>query len=200
MLILRRIDCMKIDEAIMLVQSQLSIKRFEHTMRVAETAKELAHLYHVDLQKAELAAILHDYAKDFPVNKLKQILMEGHFPQDLLHYDKELWHGPVGAYILRTEYGISDTDILHAVRFHTTGRSKMSKLELIIYVADYIEPGRQFPAVHEVRTIAQEDLFKAAWAVSRNTIQFLLKKNTLVYPDTINVYNDLTRRLCEEHK
>lgn len=186
---------MKIDEAVLLVQSQLTIKRFEHTIRVADTAKELAKMYDVDEQQAEFAAILHDYAKDFPKDKLKQLLIEGQWSEDLLFFNQELWHGPVGAYILKNEYGITDADILNAVRFHTTGRAQMSKLELIVYVADYIEPGRKFPGVDEVRHIAQRDLFEAAWAVSRNTIQFLLQKNTLVYPDTIHVYNDLTRRL-----
>lgn len=190
---------MKIDEAVLLVQSQLTSKRFEHTMRVAQTAKELADLYDVDVKRVELAAILHDLAKDFPAEKLKQLLDESQSPEDLLHYNQELWHGPVAAYLLETKYGITDTDVIHAVRFHTTGRAQMSKVELIVYVADYIEPGRQFPGVEAVRHIAGKDLYEAAWTVSRNTIQFLLKKNVLVYPETINIYNDLTRRLFK-HK
>ncbi len=191
---------MKSDEAILLVQSKLTTKRFEHSMRVADTAKELSKLYEVEEMKAELAAILHDYAKDFPTDKLKQLLMEGQFSEDLLLYNQELWHGPVGAYLLKTEHGITDRDILNAVRFHTTGRAQMSKLELIVYVADYIEPGRQFPGIDEVRNIAQKDLLETAWTVSCNTIKFLLQKNTLVYPDTIHVYNDLTRRLFKKIK
>jgi len=190
---------MKIDEAVLLVQSQLTTKRFDHTMRVAQTAKELADLYDVDVKKVDLAATLHDFAKDFPVEKLKQVLDKSQSPEDLLLYNQELWHGPVGAYLLETKYGITDTDILHAVRFHTTGRAQMSKLELIVYVADYIEPGRQFPGVDTVRNIAQNDLYEAAWTVARNTIQFLLKKNALVYPDTIDIYNDLTRRLFKSN-
>ena len=186
---------MKIDEATILVQSQLTTKRFEHTMRVAQTAKELAELYDVDVKKAELAAILHDFAKDFPIEKLRDVLDKGDYPKDLLLYSQELWHGPVGAYLLESKYGITDKDILHAVRFHTTGRAQMSKLELIVFVADYIEPGRQFPGVEAVRQIARKDLYKAGWTVARNTIQFLLGKNALVYPDTIDIYNDLTRRL-----
>lgn len=186
---------MKISEAVLLVQSELTTKRFEHTMRVAQTAKELAALYDVDVNKAELAAILHDFAKDFPKEKLKKMLEKSQSPEDLLLYNQELWHGPVGAYLLETKYGITDPEILHAVQFHTTGRAQMGKLELIVYVADYIEPGRQFPGVEAVRHIAQNDLYEAAWTVARNTIQFLLKKNTLVYPDSIDIYNDLTRRL-----
>jgi len=189
---------MKIEEAISLVQSQLTIKRFEHTLRVADTAKKLANLYEVDEKKAELAAILHDFAKDFPTDKLKQLVIEGKFPRDLLLFNQELWHGPVGSYILKNEHGITDADVLNAVRFHTTGRAQMSKLELIVYVADYIEPGRRFPGVEEVRALAQKDLFEAAWTVSRNTINFLLQKNTLVYPDTIHVYNDLTQRVFND--
>lgn len=191
---------MKIDEAIELVQSQLTPDRFEHSLRVAETSRKLAQLYQIEEKKVELAAILHDYAKDFPVDKLKQLVITGELPKDLLLYHHELWHGPVGSYILKAEHGLTDVDILHAIKFHTTGRAQMSVLELIIYVADYIEPGRRFPGVDEVREIAQKDLIRAAWTVSRNTVQFLLQKNTLVHPDTIHVYNDLTRRLLKGSK
>jgi|SRR5690625_409962 len=191
---------MKITEAVLLIQSELRTKRFEHSLRVAETAKGLAKLYGVEEYKAELAAILHDYAKDFPTDKLKQLLIEGGFSEDLLLYNQELWHGPVGSYLIMTEHGITDPDILNAVQFHTTGRAEMSKLELIIYVADYIEPGRRFPGLDEVRIIAKKDLLEAAWTVSRNTIQFLLQKNALIYPDTIHGYNDLTRRLFDNIK
>lgn len=191
---------MKIDEAISLVKSQLTVKRFEHSLRVAETAKELAKLYGVDIYQVELAAILHDYAKDFPIDKLKQLVIKGGFSEDLLLYNHELWHGPVGSYLLKTKHGIRDIDILNAIQFHTTGRIQMSQLELIIYVADYIEPGRQFPGVDEVRKIAQKDLIQAAWKVSQNTVKFLLQKDVLVYPDTIHVYNDLTRRLFKDFR
>lgn len=186
---------MKIDEAISIIKLQLTEKRFEHSLRVAETAKSLAELYGVDVFKAELSAILHDYAKDFSVDQLRKQIIAGKLSKDLLLYHHELWHGPVASYLLETEYGIKDNDILHAIKFHTTGRAQMSKLELIIYVADYIEPGRQFPGVDEVRKIAQENLNQAAWTVSGNTIRFLLQKTALIYPDTIHVYNDLTRRL-----
>lgn len=186
---------MKTDEAILLVQSQLSKKRFEHTIRVAETAKKLAKRYDIDVKKAELAAILHDYAKDFPTKKLREILVNSQYAGDLLLFHEELWHGPVAAFILETEYGLTDQDILQAIRFHTTGRAQMSKLELIVYVADYIEPGRQFPGIDTVRNLADKDLYKTSWMIARNTIQFLLDKNALVYPDTINVYNDLTKRI-----
>jgi predicted HD superfamily hydrolase involved in NAD metabolism len=186
---------MKTDEAIILVKSRLSTKRFEHSLRVAETARELAKRYGVHEDKAELAAILHDYAKDFAVDKLKEFVIEGGLSEDLLLYHHELWHGPVGSYLLKTKHGITDQEVLDAIEFHTTGRAQMSRLELVVYVADYIEPGRQFPGVEEVRKISQEDLNRAAWIVSRNTIQFLLQKSALVYPHTIHVYNDLRRRL-----
>lgn len=191
---------MNIEEAILIVQSQLTTKRFEHSLRVADTAKKLANLYGTDEEKAELAGILHDYAKCFTMDKLRQLLIEGQFSEDLLLYHQELWHGPVGAHIMKTKYGMTDVDVLNAIQFHTTGRAQMSKLELVIYVADYIEPGRQFPEVEEVRHIAQEDLYQAAWTISSNTIRFLLQKNMLVYPDTIHVYNDLTRRICKAIK
>ncbi|QKY69516.1 bis(5'-nucleosyl)-tetraphosphatase (symmetrical) YqeK [Lentibacillus sp. CBA3610] len=186
---------MKTDEAISIVKPHLKQERFDHTLRVAETAEELAGIYDEDVEKVRLAAILHDYAKYFPLDKMKQIIEESELPNDLIDYHHELWHGPAASVIIKQEHGVTDPDIRNAIRYHTTGRAGMSKMETILFVADYIEPGRSFPGVEEVRSTAKTDLNRAAWMALRNTIQFLVGKHVTVYPDTFHAYNDLTLRI-----
>ncbi|WP_240371189.1 bis(5'-nucleosyl)-tetraphosphatase (symmetrical) YqeK [Anoxybacteroides rupiense] len=178
-------------EALEIVKKQLTEHRYEHTIGVMETAIELARRYGEDEKKAELAAIFHDYAKFRPKEEMKQIILEQNMPKDLLSYHSELWHAPVGAYLVRTEVGIEDEEILNAIRYHTSGRAEMTLLDKIVYVADYIEPGRIFSGVDEVRELALKDLDQALIRALQNTIQFLLKKNQPIYPDTIYTYNAL---------
>ncbi|MCL6500976.1 MAG: bis(5'-nucleosyl)-tetraphosphatase (symmetrical) YqeK [Candidatus Pacearchaeota archaeon] len=178
-------------EALEIVKKQLTDHRYQHTLGVMETAIALAKQYGVDEKKAELAAIFHDYAKFRPKEEMKRIILEQNMPNDLLLHNTELWHAPVGAYLVQTEVGINDEDILNAIRYHTSGRSDMTLLEKIIYIADYIEPGRIFPGVEEVRELAKHDLDEALIQALKNTIQFLLKKNQPIYPTTIDTYNAL---------
>src|SRR5699024_293684 len=186
---------MKTDEAIDLVRPHLKQARFQHTLRVAETAVALAEKNNEPAGKVELASILHDFAKYFPLEDMRRVINESELPKDLLLYHHELWHGPVASVIMEQEYGIADEDIKNAIRYHTTGRDGMSQFETILFVADYIEPGRSFPGVEEVREAANSDLYRAAWMALRNTIQFLISKHGTVYPDTFYAYNDLTIHL-----
>ncbi|WP_246940551.1 bis(5'-nucleosyl)-tetraphosphatase (symmetrical) YqeK [Bacillus pinisoli] len=181
------------DRALAIVKEHLTDHRYIHTVGVMNTAIELAKLYDADESKVELAAIFHDYAKFRPKEEMESIIKSQPLPQDLLLFDKELWHAPVGAYLVEKEVGISDLDILNAIKYHTSGRTNMTLLEKIIYLADYIEPGRNFPGVEEVREIASTDLDLAVIYALRNTIQFLLKKQQTIYPDTFNTYNAMVQ-------
>jgi predicted HD superfamily hydrolase involved in NAD metabolism len=186
---------MEREKALKLVKVQLTDHRYQHTLGVMETAIALAKQYGGDEQKAELAAIFHDYAKFRSKDEMKEIIIEQRFPQNLLEYNSELWHAPAGAYLAEKEAGIIDPEVLEAIRFHTSGRPGMTLLDKIIYLADYIEPGRHFPGVEEVRNVAKENLDKALIMAVKNTIIFLLKKNQTVYPETFYTYNDLIRKL-----
>jgi predicted HD superfamily hydrolase involved in NAD metabolism len=184
---------MEREAALKLVKEQLTEHRYQHTLGVMETAISLANQYGADVKKAELAAIFHDYAKFRPKEEMKEIIVSQGFPTDLLDYNSELWHAPVGAYLVEKEAGITDSDVLDAIRFHTSGRPSMTLLEKIIYLADYIEPGRHFPGVDEVRDMAKENLDRALLKAVQNTILFLMKKNQTVYPDSFYTYNDLVK-------
>jgi predicted HD superfamily hydrolase involved in NAD metabolism len=176
-------------KALEIVKEQLTDHRYQHTLGVVETALKLAKKYGANEKQAELAAIFHDYAKFRPKEEMKQIIIQERMPEELLFYNSELWHAPVGAYLVENEVGINDHEVLEAIRYHTSGRPQMSLLEKIIYVADYIEPGRQFPGVDEVRQVANENLNEALLLSIQNSIIFLVKKKRAVFPLTLETYN-----------
>ncbi|PLT30936.1 bis(5'-nucleosyl)-tetraphosphatase (symmetrical) YqeK [Peribacillus deserti] len=179
------------DQALKLVKQQITEQRYQHTLGVEESAIWLAEKYGADKKQAQLAAIFHDYAKFRPKEEMKSIIISEGMPQDLLVYNMELWHAPVGAYLVETEAGIKDSEVLNAIRYHTSGRENMTLLEKIIYLADYIEPGRNFPGVDEVRKTASEQLDQAVLEAMRNTILFLMKRGQSIYPDSFKAYNHL---------
>ncbi|MEH7111999.1 bis(5'-nucleosyl)-tetraphosphatase (symmetrical) YqeK [Neobacillus niacini] len=185
---------MEREDALKIVREQLTDHRYQHTLGVMETAIALAKQYGADEKKAELAAIFHDYAKFRPKDEMRNIIESQKFSQDLLHYNSELWHAPTGAYLVEKEAGLMDKEILDAIRYHTAGRPNMTLLEKIIYLADYIEPGRHFPGVDEVRDLAKQNLDTALIQAVKNTILFLMKKNQPVYPESFQTYNDLVKR------
>lgn len=178
-----------------LVKAQLSKERFEHTLRVTDTAMELANYFGANLVDVKVAALLHDYAKDLDAKQLKSYIEQYELPEDLLEYDTELWHGPVAAKIAFDQFAINNDHIRNAIYYHTTGRAGMSLVELIVFVADYIEPARNFPGVDDVREVASEDIVLAAQMAVKNTIVFLMNKNVTIHPHTFLAYNDLTKKL-----
>lgn len=182
---------MRKEEALKIVKEQLTDHRYQHTIGVMDTAVVLAERFGADVEKARMAAIFHDYAKFRPKEEMKSIIMDQKLGEDLLHYGTELWHAPVGAYLVKKEVGINDEDILQPIRTHTSGRVGMNLLEKVIFLADYIEPGRHFPGVEEVREIAENDLDEAVKQSIMNTITFLMRRNQLVYPNTLHTYNDI---------
>ncbi|WP_106497084.1 bis(5'-nucleosyl)-tetraphosphatase (symmetrical) YqeK [Lentibacillus sp. Marseille-P4043] len=186
---------MKKNDAIAAVKPHLTEKRFDHTLRVAQTAVELAKRFNVSESKAELAGILHDYAKFRSLDEMRRIILSSSLPNDLLQYHHELWHAPVGAILVNQEHGINDQEVLGAIHNHTTGKAHMNRLEMVVLLADYIEPGRSFPGLDEVREMAERDLTHACWLTLKNTIAFLMQKQSRIYPDTFHAYNDLTKQL-----
>lgn len=185
---------MEQNQALEIVKQQLTKQRYEHTVGVMETAIKLAKRYGGNEKKAELAAIFHDYAKFRPKHEMEEIIKKEGFDPDLLLFNSELWHAPVGAYLVEKEVGITDFEILQAIRFHTSGRPGMTLLEKIIYLADYIEPGRNFPGVAEVRELAFNNFNQALIQSVHNTIHFLMRKKQPVFPLTFHTFNDLIQQ------
>ncbi|WCK53518.1 bis(5'-nucleosyl)-tetraphosphatase (symmetrical) YqeK [Aneurinibacillus sp. Ricciae_BoGa-3] len=174
------------------VKQQVTDHRYQHILGVMETSIQLARQYGANEKKAEIAAILHDYCKFWPEDKLRKIIKRTpQIPKDLLDYDKELWHAPVGAEVAKQELGIQDEKILNAIRYHTSGRERMKKLEKVVCLADYIEPNRIFPGVEELRELAKQDMDAALIKAFGNTITFLVNRGKKVYPLTVMARNSL---------
>ena len=183
------------DEIVRVLHTQLDQKRYEHTLRVRDTALELAKRFDINQADAERAALLHDYAKCRPKEELYRWIIEERLPKDLLAYHHELWHGPVGSLLVQKELDITNQTVIDAICYHTTGRPYMNDIDMVVFVADYIEPARDFPGLEDVRDMAQKDLVHAAWMVAHKTNMYLLGKKVTLYPDSIHTYNELTNRL-----
>lgn len=169
-----------------MVQSAQSEKRFEHTLGVAYTATALAMKYDVDLKKAYLAGLLHDCAKCLPHEEMLRICLENEIAvSDLEKRNPFLLHGKAGSFLAKSQYGITDEDILNAVSYHTTGRPGMSLLEKIIFTADYIEPGRD-KAQHlvQIRKLAFEDIDAAVLWILKDTLEYLKSSDGEIDPGT----------------
>lgn len=171
------------------VQMQMSNKRFQHVLGVEKTAVALAEIYGASPIKASIAALTHDYAKERSDDEFIQVIRQNGFDLDLLHWNNAIWHGIVGADFVQRELSINDEEILQAIRLHTTGAADMGLLDKIIYVADYIEPGRNFPGVEEAREIALVDLDKAVAYETKHTLLHLINQEAVIYPKTIETYN-----------
>lgn len=163
--------------------------RFEHCLRVEQTAIKLAEKNHYDIEKAAVVGLIHDYAKERTDQEFQRVIKNKKLDPDLLNWGNFIWHGEVGAEIIHNELGIDDETILNAVRRHTIGAPEMTTLDKIVYVADYIEPGRDFPVVNYAREIAFLNLDDGVRFETQQTLKYLLENNKKIYPAAILTYN-----------
>lgn len=174
------------------LKQNMSSRRYRHTMGVVDAAVYLAKKYSVDIQAAYIAALLHDYAKDFSEKQTQTYINRNDLIIDeTMSNVYQLLHGKVAAHIAREQFNIKDRDILNAIEYHTTGRKKMSKLEKIIYLADFIEPGRNYAGVEELRIVAKQDLDKAVLLALDNTIKYVISMGELLHTNTVEARNTL---------
>lgn len=180
------------------VKSHLSEKRNAHTMGVVAEAVALALRHGANQEKAELAALAHDMFRGTEPQILNDYVRIFGLPSVYLE-NANLSHGKIAAKVLERDYGITDPDILRAVSYHTTGRSGMSRLEKVVYLADAIEPGRNYPGVEELRRLAYEDLDRACLFSFRHTIEYVKSKGQYLDPDTIAAMEDISMRCGMEN-
>ena len=167
-------------------------KRVEHSIGVMETAMELAKVYYADMDKAKIAGILHDCAKYGDKSYLLKRASDFDIILDKIMIENyQLIHGPLGAEVAKEDFGVKDEEILNAIRYHTTGRENMTLLDKIIYIADYIEPSRNFLGVEKARELAFENLDKSLIYAMDNTVIQLIKTSKLIHLDTIKARNYL---------
>lgn len=172
------------------LEKKLDSKRYEHTLGVAYTAAALAMKYGEDPNKAILAGLLHDCAKCMSNEKRIKICREHQIPiNEAEQKNPFLLHAKAGSFLAEKKYGVSDRDVLNAVLYHTTGRPEMTLLEKIIYIADYMEPGRkQAPRLEEIRKMAFEDLDRALLWILEDTLHYLESGKMEIDEMTRNTY------------
>lgn len=165
-------------------------KRYEHTLGVAYTAANLAACHGEDIDQALVAGLLHDCAKCLSDEKLLAICAKQKLPVSPQEKKKpSLLHARVGSYLAHKEYHITDPDILNAIHNHTTGRPGMSLLEKIIFVADYMEPGRkQAPHLEQIRRTAFTDLDGAMLMILEDTLLYLQDSGSVIDQTTRETY------------
>jgi predicted HD superfamily hydrolase involved in NAD metabolism len=173
-----------------LVAERLSVRRREHSQRVAEAAAELARRYGAAPEAAEIAGLLHDYCRE--LSDVETLAAAARYGIDVgpveARRPRKILHGPVAAVEL-AEDGL-DADIAGAIARHTTGGAGMTVLEKCLYVADFCEPGRDFAGLDEVRTLARTSLDEAVAAAARISLLDLITLKRGVVPDALALYNE----------
>ena len=189
-----KFDLQKIEKKL---KKYLDEDRLWHTLGVMHTAASLAMVYDVDIEKAQLAGILHDCAKCIPTKKKLKLCKENNIP--VSDFEKEhplLLHAKVGAYIASEKYGVKDPEILQSIAWHTTGTENMTDLEKIIYIADYIEPARnKAPRLPEIRKIAFQNLDLCMYEILHDTLNYLDSNPDDVDQTTVEAY-EYYRKKC----
>jgi predicted HD superfamily hydrolase involved in NAD metabolism len=188
-----------IEDAYKYLKENLEEKRYMHTLGVVSVAKKLAEINGVPKEKAEIAALSHDIAKNIKLKEIKEILKGNNII--LSEYENktpELWHSIAAPIVAKDVFKIEDEDVLGAVRWHTTGKENMSTLEKIIYIADMIEPSRRFDGLEEIRRETMQKLEKGVFLGLTHTIEYLLSKGQLIDINTINARNYLLIHEKEE--
>ncbi len=184
-----------------LLQAKGSKKLYLHARSVEDTAFLLAGKYGVDQEKAALAGLTHDYGKLHGQEELIRLVQNNGINIDpMMLQEPVLLHAPVGAWLLEHELGLQDQEILESVRLHTTGAAAMSNLSRVVYLADFIEPGRCFNGVQEVRDLALKHghLERALLAAVEITICNVLQKGKLLHGDSIALRNSMVIFLREK--
>lgn len=175
-------------------------ERYQHTIGVSYTSACLAMCYDVDFETAYLAGLLHDCAKYLTDEEKLAMAEKAGLPiADCERKSPGLLHAALGAYLAETVYGVTDPEILSAIRLHTIGKPEMTMLEKIVFVADYIEPNRpNFPMFKEIRHEAFHDIDKAVYMAAKRSMDYLIEKGTHVLDprsmDTIDYYGELVKK------
>jgi predicted HD superfamily hydrolase involved in NAD metabolism len=175
------------------LSERLSSDAFAHCVRTAETAAGLALEYGADVEIARLAGLLHDWDREISKRELVSSALErGMHVTDVEHASPKLLHARTGAAAVRDEYPHLPEEVYSAVEKHTVGAPQMSDVDRIVYLADMIEPGREWPGVVELRdavgVVSLPELFFRGYAASLHS---LVSRRRRLHPDTVSVWNGL---------
>ena len=166
------------------LKGMLTWHRFTHTLGVADTAQRLAASCGVDPLRARLAGLLHDCAKSMPLDEMRQLVAKNLPDMDEEELEtRAILHAPAGMVVARDVFGVRDASILSAIRKHTVGDGQMSPMDALIYVSDFIEPGREpFPGLEKARKLAEKDIYRAMVCCAQLTAKHLTSEGRHMHP------------------
>ncbi|MDO4177721.1 MAG: bis(5'-nucleosyl)-tetraphosphatase (symmetrical) YqeK [Phascolarctobacterium sp.] len=183
---------MKINEMKDLLEASIPGKRFKHSVAVYETALKMAEHFNCDMEKVGIASLLHDCGREVATKESVAWAQAHDLPVDEIEANQPiLLHSKIGMVIAKEKYGVSDLEILDAIRYHTTGTSGMTDIAKIVFLADIIEPNRDYPGVDDLRKASFKNLDKAMLMAYSNTTTYLFESELLVHPNCIKGYNEL---------
>ncbi len=167
------------------LKKELDRQRYAHTLGVEQTAREMARRFGEDEEKAALAGLLHDCAKCMPLSQMLKAAREESL-NPVMKTSKALMHAVAGRCVASSVYGVTDEEVLGAIRWHTTGHAHMTRLEKIIYLADMIEPNRKpYPGLDALRALCMQDLDEAMHAALRMSLEHVQEQGKTLHPDTL---------------
>lgn len=188
------------DQYLEILRGRLTPKRYRHSLAVADQAVHLAKKYGVDSEKAYMAGLLHDILKDTDGDSQLQIFKDFGILLDAVEKNApKLWHAHAGAVFLERILGITDEEILSAVRYHTTGRAGMAPLDVVLYLADFTSADRDYPDVDVLRELTERDVDEAMVYALAYTVQDLEERGLPVHPDTLACYDEYKERVGDTH-
>ena len=172
------------------LKKERDAQRFAHTLGVESCAREMAHRFGEDEQKAALAGLLHDCAKCMTLSQMQKAARNVTV-DPIMAESKALLHALAGCCVAQSVYGVTDEDILRAIRWHTTGHAGMTRLEKIVYLADMIEPGRRsYPGLEALRVLCRQDLDLAMHQALRMSRDHVQEQGKPLHPDTLAALTD----------
>ena len=178
-----------------LAKKRLSAKRYQHTLNVRRMAVKLAKRWGADPEKAALAALLHDTAKELPREEMLQILNDNAImAENAQNRPSPVWHGICAAILAQTQWGVEDEEVLSAIRCHTTGRPGMSLLDEIVFLADMTSAERDYPEVDYLRKLEKKDIHQAMREALEMNLHWLEESGKPVDEETRAALEDLRQR------
>ncbi|WP_449241592.1 bis(5'-nucleosyl)-tetraphosphatase (symmetrical) YqeK [Desulfoscipio gibsoniae] len=178
------------------LKGMLSDKRLRHSLKVSNTAVRLAELYGADCEKAALAGLLHDCARDLPNDELLTLARHNRVPVDSIDEARPvLLHASVGALLAKRQFSVQDEAVLQAIALHTLGDETMTLLDKIVFVADKVEPDRSFPGVGELREIARRNLDRALLCCFDAAIMLSVRNGDLIHPRAVRARNGIRLKM-----
>lgn len=183
------------------IRERLSDYRYYHSLCVAQSAKQLAERYGADVQKAEIAGLLHDSMKESAAKEQIAYVRAAHM--EMTEFEKEggkFLHQISGAAFAKVAFGIEDTEILNAIRYHTTGRADMTLMEEIIYLADFISADRDYDDVDVMRAMTEKSKEDGLLYCTRYSISSVVAKGKVLNTLTVEAYNWILKTYFSNNK